>query len=61
MSLSMGNLFNHCAVCRSARHCIEIPIVKSLECVEVYVFIELQGYTGSVKYHNIRAIETNQN
>ena len=30
-------LIYHGAVCRTARHCIEIPSVKSLECVEVFV------------------------
>ena len=30
-------LIYHGAVCRTARHCIEIPFVKSLECVEVFV------------------------
>ena len=30
-------LIYHGAVCRTARHCIEIPSVKYLECVEVFV------------------------
>ena len=64
MSLSMDNLFNHCAVCRTARHCIEIPFVKSLECVEVYVFLQncraIPGLSNIIISEQLRQTKTRQ-